>query len=77
MILTLLSGKPKVFEKVYPQQSSSSEGVFENGTHIQFEKGNDILQKPNLYVYMNLVKDTEGFGFSRDPYKYTDNLVLL
>lgn len=77
LVAILTSEGPKLFDNIYAQQGTSSEGVFENSTHIQFEEGDQILQKPQLYTYMNLINDNEGFGFSGDPYKSVDNLVLI
>jgi hypothetical protein len=61
--------------KVYPQNTTGY--PFENATHIQYNIGEDIFQKLPLRLFIDLTRDSEGYAFSGDPYKFVYNGLQL
>lgn len=58
-------------------QESPFEYPFENSTHIQYNLGDDILQKPYIRMFIDLIRDPEGYAFSGEPYKFIYNGLQL
>jgi len=54
-------------------QEITNDYTFENATHIQYDKTDDIHLKSSIEISMDLTKDLEGSTFSGEPYKILDN----
>lgn len=77
LCLSLLGIFPSNLENKVFSQDIALEYPFENTTHIQYNAGEEIYPKASIRMFVDLIRDSEGYAFSGEPYKFLYNGLQL